>query len=316
MIPYTMENWAKKLHVVAVISNTQRYNVRFELYKQFEERMKCAGVPLWTVECVLGERSFSVTEASNPCHIQLRTSSELWHKENMMNVGVLNLPPEAEYIAWIDADIGFVRPDWPEEAVQLLQRYPVIQLFSRIADLNPTFESFQTHKGFGWCYHNEPEFLDDCYTSKRGNWHPGFAWAMRRETYDAIGGFYALSILGSADRYMAHGFIGDAGPFIKGKGFSEPLVRSVLSWQDRAYAIVKGNVGFLPGTIYHFWHGSKKNRRYIERWEVLISNQFDPYTDVYYAKNGLLEFTGNKPKLERDVTQYFQQRNEDSIDFE
>lgn len=313
--PYHREHWADQLHVIAVISNTQRYRTRYDLYEQFARRMLDAGVQLWTVEAAYGDCAFAVTTPDHAHHLQVRTQHELWHKECLMNIGVQGLPPEARYVAWIDTDVGFTRPDWAEETVHLLQRYPVVQLCSRIADLNPSYESFQTHKSFAWCYHHESQYLCDDYVGKRSSWHPGFAWAMRRETWAAIGGFYDRAILGSADRYMAHAFIGDVGPFIEHKGFAPALVRSVLSWQDRTFSVVRGNVGYVPGLLYHFWHGNKRQRQYVERWDILKNHHYDPYHDVAYDTHGLLAFTGTKPALERDCTRYFAQRNEDSIDY-
>jgi hypothetical protein len=275
--------------------------------------MQHAGVQLWTVEAAFGQRQFAVTQPDNPHHLQLRTGAVLWHKENLINLGVQRLlPADWRYVAWIDADVGFVRPDWAEETVHQLQQNPVVHLCSRIADLNPQYESFQTHKSFGWCLHHEPQYLGDGYVGQRGTWHPGFCWAMRRETYEAIGGLYASAILGSADRYMAHSFIGDAGPFIEGRGFHPALVRSVLSWQDRAYSVVRGQVGYMPGTLYHCWHGAKANRKYTERWDILKAHQFDPYNDIATDAAGLLQFTGNKPGLEADCTRYFSERDEDA----
>ncbi len=315
--PFLREDWAHQLHVIAVISNTQRYRTRFDLYRDFAARMLHAGVQLWTVELAFGDRSFAVTQPDNPQHLQLRSQHELWHKENLINLGIHSLLPRTwQYVAWIDADVGFVRPDWAEETIHLLQRYPVVHLCSRIADLNPAYESFQTHKSFGWCLHHEPQYLGDGYVGKRGAWHPGFAWAMRRKTYDALGGLYELAVLGSADRYMAHAFIGDVAPFIEGHGFHPALVRSVLSWQDRAFSVVRGQVGYMPGTLFHCWHGAKANRKYTERWDLLKKHQYDPYTDVQVDAAGVLAWAGNKPGLEQAVTQYFAERCEDSLHWE
>lgn len=309
--------WPPPLHVIAVISNSQGFASRFRLYREFERRMLQQGIPLHTVELALGDRPFYITDPENPRHLQRRSPSELWHKENLINLGARYLlPSDWEYMAWIDADVAFVHPHWNTEAVSLLQRYPVIQLCARIADLNPWHESYQTHKSFGWCYHNEPQYLGDDYVGKRGAWHPGFAWAISRPAYEQLGGLYDRAILGSADRYMAHSFIKDVTPFIVGHGFHPALERSVLAYQDTAYSVVRGNVGYLPGTLVHYWHGAKRNRKYTERWEILKTHQFDPYHDVVYDDLGVLRWAGNKPDLERDTSAYFRQRNEDSVDFE
>src|SRR6476659_5308103 len=74
-------------YVILVISNPVRYTRRYELYWRVYEMCKCAGVHIITVESQLGQRPFMVTEAGNPNHVQVRTIEELWHKENMINLG-------------------------------------------------------------------------------------------------------------------------------------------------------------------------------------------------------------------------------------
>ena len=79
-------------YVISVISNPARYTSRYDLYEKFEKKMLESGVKLLTVELQLGQRAFQVTDASNPFHLQLRSDDELWHKENMINLGIAKLP--------------------------------------------------------------------------------------------------------------------------------------------------------------------------------------------------------------------------------
>ena len=99
------------LDVVAVVSNPCRYRSRYDLYRAFERHMHASGVRLTTVELAFGERPWEVTEPDNPRHVRLRTAYELWHKENLINLGVQHLPRDWKYVAWIDADVSFARPD-------------------------------------------------------------------------------------------------------------------------------------------------------------------------------------------------------------
>ena len=72
-----------QLHVVTCISNPVRYQSRWRLYERFAERMARTGVRLLTVELAYGERPFVVTRAGCRDHVQLRSRSELWSKENL-----------------------------------------------------------------------------------------------------------------------------------------------------------------------------------------------------------------------------------------
>jgi hypothetical protein len=74
-------------------------------------------------------------------YVPLRSSSELWLKENMINVGVAHIPdPNWEQVCWLDSDVHFVRPNWVGECIHKLQHYSFLQMFSQAQDLGPTYE--------------------------------------------------------------------------------------------------------------------------------------------------------------------------------
>ena len=93
-----------KLYVITPISNPMRYASRFEHYRAFEKRVIDAGGALYTIEAAYAERPFEVTSPENPQHIQVRSGSEVWLKENLINLAIQRLPLAAKYIAWVDAD--------------------------------------------------------------------------------------------------------------------------------------------------------------------------------------------------------------------
>ena len=68
----------------------------------------------------------------------------------------------------------------------------------------------------------------------------------------------------------------------------------------------------MPGTVDHAFHGTKVNRRYVERWGILKRHGYDPLADIKRDWQGLLQLTGNKPKLRDDLRIYFRQRDEDA----
>jgi hypothetical protein len=109
--------------------------------------------------------------------------------------------------------------------------------------------------------------------------------------------------------------IGQVDYSIHGK-VHENYKKIARAWQEKAKKVINGDIGFVEGTIAHFWHGSKKNRKYQERWQILIDNDFDPEVDIVKDANGLWKLAGNKPKLRDDLRKYFSQRNEDGIDIE
>lgn len=297
------------LYVVTAISNPWRYRSRYELYEKFAKSVADAGAILFTIEIAFGARPFEITDPSNPRHIQLRTDSEIWHKENLMNLGVERLPQNWEYVAFIDADILFARQDWVTETLNLLQHYDVIQMFSVALDLDPKEEPFQKHVGFVYSYRHGLSADRKNYTQM----HPGFAWAMRRTAFNDLGGLIDIAVLGSADRHMAMGYIGQIERSFN-KKLHKNYKRALLLWQERAEKYIRRNIGFMPGAILHYWHGKKRNRFYNSRWNILIDNQFDPEMDLKEDWQGLWQLTDRNIKLRDDIRNYFASRAEDSID--
>ena len=308
-----------RLYVVTAISNPVRYRRRYELYRAFEKQMRDSGAILYTAELAFGGREFEISEAHNPRHLQLRSAHELWHKENMLNLLLARLPSDWKYVAWIDADVTFARPEWAQETLQALQHYQVVQPWSMSMDLGPEGEVVpdasggetlpsmlhQYVEGQGW------DLDPQIYYSKRAG-HSGYAWAARREAIDTLGGLMDVSILGANDHHMARALLGDVKNSVNpamGANFKAALD----DWQERA-ALLKRNVGYVPGTIFHHWHGAKKNRRYLDRWKILVENTYDPLKDIKRDAQGLYQLAGNKIGLRDDIRAYFRQRNEDSID--
>ena len=305
-----------KLYVVTAISNPVRYKARYALYHRFAKQMLASGVHFYTVEMAFGNRPFEVTSADNPCHLQVRSDQELWHKENLLNLIIEKLPPEAKYVAWVDADVMFTRPDWAEETVEQLQHFKVVQMFSHAQDLGPNFEPLQLHAGFVYNYLNfgtQDQSICPDEQQSNVNGHPGYCWAARRETLEQLGGLIDFAILGSADHNMAKAFLGlvDKTFF---PGITQGYKDRLRAWQALATKHVLQDIGYVPGTINHYWHGKKKNRGYDTRWKILSYSKFDPNTDLFKDDQGLICIPETNLWLRDSIRKYFRSRNEDSVD--
>lgn len=312
------------LHVCVMISNPVRFASRYKLLELFKSQVDAGHIKLWIVEVAYGNRPFVVTERDNPQHLQLRTAHEIWHKENALNLlmaQVISVCPEAEYLAWIDADVTFARADWAYETLQQLQHFDMVQMFSQAQDVGPKFEPIgnKMHTGFVYAYFNDPEFNT---TEKRYGYssdgHPGYAWAARRSALDTIGGLFDVAICGGADRHMACAMIGtvDNSTPDRKKTIDElsPNFRKLLYiYQDRALGLHK-NVGYVDGLLVHHWHGRKADRKYGDRWRIYIDNEYDPLVDLVRDTQGLYQLSHRSPKLRDDLRSYMRARNEDSIE--
>lgn len=300
-------------YAVTMVSNPVRFASRYRLYQAFRERLAQAGVTLITAEIAFGDRPFAITTEDDRFAVQLRTRHELWHKENALNIAISRLPGDWRYVAWIDADIDFVRPDWASETVEQLQHYPVVQLFDSAVDLGPDMQTLQVHTSFGASYlRGRPRGRNYAH------WHPGYAWAARREAVDAVGGLIDWAILGSADHHMAVGLIGGLNEdYVTPRSQLTQRYRQELqTWQDRAVTGLRRDLGCVPGTILHHWHGKKKDRRYGDRWKILTRHGFDPDLHLSRDWQGLWQLADGFPRLRDEIRGYFRARHEDSIDLD
>lgn len=310
-----------KFHVVTMISNPLRFKSRYNLLKKFEKHVLEHTPNLWVCELQQGDRPFCVTEKGNPRHLQLRTRSVMWHKENCLNLMIQKLPTDWENVAWIDADVRFERlgftdsegnrhGDWVEEIIHELQVYDIVQCFETAIDLGPNGEAMNVHRSFmsqwvkaGFIHPDKPY----------SHYHPGFAWAARRQALDAIGGLYDRSVLGSGDRNMAMALVGKV-ELSYNDQISDGYKRDLFDYQAQCVDKIKFNVGYVKGSIFHDWHGRKKDRKYADRWKILVDHKYDPDRDIIRDWQGVYKFTAEKPLLEAEIKAYFGSRNEDSID--
>jgi hypothetical protein len=295
-----------KLHVITVMSNPCDFKTRYRLTSEFVSRMEQEpNVILYVVELAYNKQEFKITSADNPRHLQLRGSVPLWHKENMINLGIRKLlPKDWKAVAWIDADIKFEGIHWAEDTLKILNGgKDVVQLFTHCVFMDYYEQISKNFIGFGYQYCNN--FIKG---REMNYWHPGFAWACTRAAYDKIGGIYELAILGAGDNIFCHAFIKKSAESLE-NGMSPAYIQSVKEYQDRFVGL---SLGYVPVTISHYFHGINENRKYRTREDILIQYQYTPCTHVTTNTKGLIVPRDKCPTLMLDeIFKYFQDRNED-----
>ncbi len=322
-----------KFWVVTVLSNPVRYKRRYELYWRFKEMCAHAGVKLITVEQAFGNRQFMVTQKGDPFALQVRSVEELWHKENMINMGVKHACTlgDVREVAWVDADCRPCRTprDWFEETWHQLQHYEFVQMWESMLDLDvqhnvlgapmPSFAANYIKYGTP-----NPEMVNKIEAANSYHYpygskifgRPGLAWAANIDAWNKVGGLIDYCILGAGDWYTAHGLIGTI-KLATAEYAGGEYQKKMFQWQERALRWIKKDVGYVPGTVYHDFHGKKKNRQYGSRGKILADNSYNPEIDIKMDQYGMLQletWDDRQIKLRDQIRGYFRARNEDSID--
>ncbi|KDO34479.1 hypothetical protein SPRG_00543 [Saprolegnia parasitica CBS 223.65] len=317
---------ARTLHVILVYSNPQGFASRRRLLLQTHRHLLALqaalrgqdSLEIAVAQIAYDSLDFVSLDVIGQYDLNLRTPSvnAIWSKENLINLSVRNILQRtahcAEYFAYVDADITFESPHVVSDTLDRLHPHAMLQLFETATLENPTPIVV---KGFGYQYHMNNKLasaLKNVANDHEEYWHPGFAWALHRDVFLATGGLIERSY-GSADRHMAMAILGRAQDSIPSNCNVAPAYsQMILDWQAVAteYGV---QLGYVPGSIFHSWHGSLVNRQYMGRWHTLTKHQFDPFEHLHVSpETGLLEWSAAASfELRDEVAMYFSNRDED-----
>lgn len=282
--------------------NSCKFQSPHQNYLRFAAALKEHDVPLFTAELAFDESPFVLEQTSN-VH-RFRTRHVLWHKERLLNLLLKHVPPQYDKIAWIDADLLFQNPNWASEAAEGLDSSPVLQLFENAVYRDRAGVPSESQTGIA-----KALSLTTNKTHPPGSFHPGFAWAARRELLETAKLFDA-SICGGGDFFMVAAMYGWwAHPHLS---YYPPTMRRAFNdWARPFWSQIRGNVGFVPGTVYHLWHGDRSRRQYSERFGWLRQARYDPAKHLSVDASGLWQWNPGTELLQGTLRRYFQDRRED-----
>jgi hypothetical protein len=249
-------------------------------------------------------------------YIGLHTKDELWHKEAAIRIGVQHLPYDWQQVAWLDADIHFLRSNWVGECIHKLQHYSFLQLFSQARDLSPDYEILPED----YPHSNGPSFVhawkegfirsDESAWPEEFNRHrpagqktakpgyygaaaapkvfPGLAWACTRKAWEDVGGLMDFAIWGGADHHQAYALIEKTEGMMR-HDLHQNYQKLVMQWYHRCRTHIRRNVGCMEGAVFHAFHGSKERRGYFLKHGLLAKLGFDPLRHLKRDYQGLYQ---------------------------
>ena len=297
----------KELGIVCCYFNPCSYKSKYNNFLKFYKSISRYVDRVLVVELIHSESTQILPEEVNSYKVE--STSVLWHKENLLNLGIKRLLDENyQYIAWLDADVVFDDSFWVKDSIHCLNNYKLCQLFSQAEKIQPNGQS-TFHSG---CVR---------YWKETGNifpvntfYHTGYGWACRSECLrDCM--LYDKSIMGGGDSLIWFGSF-DGVVNIYELLYNHPIFKldingyiiDYLDWSERWGSIIQGDISYVCGGVRSLPHGFNSNKNYILRYDTLKKHNYNPKKDLTY-NNGILECTNDK--FQADINKYFRSRKED-----
>lgn len=300
------------LAILTCYFNHCGYESRRSVFRRFADGVRAQSDGLWVIEATLPGQQRSLPPDEQVVHTELPGEDWLWQKERLLNILCQQLPRRFTKVAWVDCDLLFDNPHWPNLLSAALDTWPVVQPFDFVHWLGPS---------------DEPTLWQGI-TSRRASlasiaMHyphlarqfriaaPGYAWAARRSLIEKHG-LYDVAIVGGGDAVMVAGMFGWDDHQCLRTG-TPGMIRHAREYAQRLHQDVKGYVGYIPCAVRHLWHGHYSGRAYVERRQRTIELGFDPYRDLDNVPDtGLLRWSDHaSEELRRYLREYFHARQED-----
>lgn len=262
-------------------------------YWKFRTDLQCDD--LFTIELSFNGKF----EISDSIHIEAKPEQIMWQKERLLNIAIEQLPAKYDKVAWIDADILFLNPEWVKLTEEKLEKHPLVQMFEYGNDTDSNLNITKRTPGIIKAGINPTELK------------PGYAWAARREVLEKVP-LLDTHIMGGGDTMMFYAAMGIFNTFMLTRTNIE-WRQSYLRWAAKFYQAIHANIGYVEGDVTHLYHGTYADRQYIERWMILSKNRYNPEEDIRLNSNKIWEWASDKPDLHEDVAKYFADRKEDEI---
>ena len=296
--------------IISCYFNPHNSPYRKDAFDKFYKSVKHLDV--YIIECVIGDTHPQLDVYDDPRIVTVKTESLLWHKESLLNILVNQLPHRYKYVFWLDCDVIFSNKNWLIDGVKELQAKNIVQPFEFCVHLDknqdePNFDLSAVHltnypnrinskvwRSFCSNYVNNELWKNEVYDN---HGHVGFAWGAKREILEQVP-LYDKALIGGADHIIAHAATGQIGHSCITKAFVEEI-DEINTWSKKFYDVVDGKIGYVPGDLYHIWHGDIEKREYLKRVQ-----DFDKETKEIKKKdeNGL--YVGN----DKYVKKYFKNR--------
>ena len=279
----------KDMAICFVFFNPAKSKRMLMNYLYTVEKLKCANIPYYTMELVYGSTDPEIKEA-----FHVRSKTVMFHKEQLCRLLERKVSWWYSKLLFLDADLIFGDVGWYSRVSEALNNNDVVQPFTSAVWMDITYtKALQERKS---------AVLMDRAKTYDSTYHPGFAWAFRRKWFHKYG-FYEYGLTGSGDTMSSAAWLGvDFKPnFIK---------TAFLKTFEEYKSNPKPRIACVPGKIYHLFHGTTANRKYVDR-HLIVKDIPDIKKIVRVNWFGVFEVTDRK--VADQMRDYFINRQDDGI---
>jgi hypothetical protein len=242
----------------------------------------------------------------SPANVQslvYESSDVMFYKENLWNLAARKAT--GEKLLFVDSDVRIVCSDLAKRVCRLLDTVDICQPFDNAVWLSQTGMFLHARPPAAVALAKGDEPVTRFY-------HPGFSWAMTRQTFNRLNGFYDRDVVGGGDIAFAYSLDKRWHHVnLKARTPNDAQFSNTPHYRRYRERGVNLNlrVGYLENVpCQHLWHGEFANRQYTQRGKycpVLYGEDF-PLT---YRDDGLLAWTSNTRS--HHLQNYFLSRRED-----
>jgi len=258
----------------------------------FENKLKAANIPYYSIEMVIGDQKPAL---ANPT-LRFYSKSALFYKEGLWNRLEKEIPKEYTKICFLDSDIIFDDPLWLDNISEMLDTHDLVHAFKTARLLNESYIS-------------AGNLISAIYrlNHSKNSGGAGYGWAIRRDFFLNLGGFFDMCILGAGDQVF-YNFIYDVTYDLSADHLFTILSKKIAEYKASIQSLFP-KVSYLNSNIYHLFHGVEKNRKYGSRYDILKNVE---WTDTFIKNsNGFWESIDTNINMK--CLEYFKERQEDSI---
>ena len=285
----------------------------FNFLNFYQSIIKTSGVDVYVIESYNNNSKFRLNKNIERCE-SVFCDHTYWQKEQLLNILINKYKYEYNYIGWIDGDVEFVNSNWLNNIKNKLQNHNMVQIASDIEKETNFKQSTNKTQTIAHKLSKHEELNSEILHYRQGE--PGYGFVYTSSLfYKSDYPMYQNAICGSGDFLNIIGYLDfpNFENYINNDRFFQKqphFMNDFVEWRKHNTLLYK--VGCANNTILVGYHGSLKNRKYVERETILRTHNFNPNTDIeVISETGMYNI--KHEALRKSILSYFKSRNEDDF---